>query len=259
MRTRTISLIEKYSIIMGILLVISLSFLGVYSIYNYYAKKIKELKNKIIEYKQEKERYNAELSRLKKEIEDIKRKIKAKISRLDIEKKEYEDKKRELENAIKNIPPIYMKSLLRERLLKIANYFNIDVLKYSAVKIEREKYRNAPFFPLKLMLNIVGEYKDIKRFFWYVDHIVRLKDIYDDKKEWNFLFKVYSLSFIVNTINKNINVNNVPKGPIKKGVNLNKQPVSVNSDISIYKNYKGMLRDGKLYLNLEIVTFFRKE
>jgi len=264
MRTRSSSLLEKYFIYVGIIAIIIVGLFGVIMIYKNYSKKIDDSRKKQNEIKDQERAHKQELENIQRQIAQNQKLYDQKIKQMGAEKEKFEKKKLELKKYESYIPPYYMKSLLRKKMLNEATLFNIDVLSYSAKKIDEQKFNSLSFFPLQFTMELIGEYGAIKRFLWYLDHDIYINDMEDSDKKWKFITNI-SLKDGLTIINPNENLankSNVPRGPVPAGQRVshnNQQPKGMNGlELNDFINIKeGLLKDNKLHIRLKINTYFR--
>jgi len=263
-KTRSATLIEKYSIYTAIVVVVIIGLFGVKMIYSSYSSKISESRKKKNEIKSKELIQKQELDGVQREINENKKKLDQKQKAMGTEKLKFEAKKKEFNKYVEYIPPFYMKSLLRKEMLNKAMFFNIDVLRYSAMKINEQRFIELSFFPLQFSMELTGEYGAIKRFLWYLDHDIFIRDIKKSNIKWKFITDIPLKGGISledpspNTINKN-----VPSGPVAANKKIynnpsgTQTPVELQLDQFIHKN-SGFLKDNKLHIKLKITTYFRK-
>ncbi|MDD5091040.1 MAG: hypothetical protein PHQ23_08990 [Candidatus Wallbacteria bacterium] len=270
MRTRNASLAEKYGIRFTIALLAILSLTCAYLIFRNYNVRISEVKAKKEQLKEQENRNLSELGKLKNEISILENQVKDKQKRIEFEQNLYSEKKKELDRYVGQIPPLYMKSMLRRNLVDRAMQLNVDVLAFSARELDMSKFIGLQFFPLQFTMELVGEYGSIKNYLWYLDRNIILPDVIDPAKKWSFIVQV-SQDQGLEIISPGGTPQDVGMGPRPPnmpgpppgmgGSGAEQQTVEATASSVILRDMmkkKGLLDNGKLKVRLKLVTFIRR-
>lgn len=190
MRTRASSVTERmiiYAVAGAFLIVMVIGFFSIRSHYDSSLKTILE----------ESAQINAEVAKLKNQIiikeskkDELQNSFQERRDARDAEEKKYNDKKDELARHLDLLPPNSMKANILEVLTLKAMELNIQINSSGELTLPMDSYTMAMFTPASFAFDLQGEYENMKRYLWLLDHVIQVPDPNDRQKLWNVIVNV---------------------------------------------------------------------
>lgn len=192
MRLRSASVAERagiYAVAGFFFLIMIIATLMIRENYNSKIKEFKEAKGQVTSEIQSLNNQKVAKESEKQSYED---QFKIKQSSLEGEENEYNDHKSTLSEHLAMLPPLYMKANILEVLTLKAMELNIQINSSREIPVQSFDYSGVMFVPVLFGFDIEGEYENVKRYLWLLDHVIQMADSKQSNRIWNVIVNVSS-------------------------------------------------------------------
>lgn len=192
MKTRAGSVTERiivYAVAVSFWLVMAVGFVLIRGHYN---SQLSAIRNEMGEIDQQAEQLKNEISRKESQKAALQEAFERRREARSAEEDRYHEARENLNKALGMLPPESLKASILEALTLKAMELNIQINSSREITIPVERYSTAMFVPASFAFDIEGEYGNIKRYLWTLDHVIQLEDSRESARVWNVVLIVAS-------------------------------------------------------------------